>query len=76
MTRYLVELEANGRRTETYRDASSPEDAAAQAARGWYLDARVEPRNEGTDLYGAYIAFTARTSYTRIPASVRVRWTR
>ena len=73
MRRYRTEIELSGRRHETYREAESAEDAAAQAARAWYLDATVEHSRDGQDLYGPYREYTARSGYSRIPTSVRVR---
>lgn len=70
MRRYLVHLEAEGRRNETYVQAATPLEAAKKASRGWRYDATVTPDRSGRDAYGEYDRFIARGS--QFIAAIRV----
>jgi hypothetical protein len=52
--RYRTHLTANGRTDKTYRDASSPREAADRAVRGWRSDARFRSATEH-DGYRRYV---------------------
>lgn len=70
MRRYLVHLEADGRRNETYVTGTDSLDAAKKASRGWRTDARVTPDRLGRDLHGEYELYIARSG--QFVAAIRV----
>ena len=73
MQRYLVQVSADGRRTEMYVDADSPLAAAERASRSVHSGCAVEPDGDGDDLYGSFLKFRATNCQRRIPFWLSVR---
>lgn len=71
MARYRAQLDADNMRSETYRDAETPSDAADAAIRGWRSDAVQHGEGAGDDLYGPYLEFAYRAG--KRFASVKIR---
>jgi len=58
MTRYRTEMDVNGQRHTTYRDADDASDAAWQAVRAWRSDAKFREAMHGHDLYGIFTKYS------------------
>lgn len=61
MTRYITNVEADGRRDERYVDAKNTEEAAYLSSKGWRSGCSVTADRTGRDAYGEYDRYIIRS---------------